>query len=736
MPTPLTHDDPQAFGPYRPIARLGSGGMGTVYLARSGGGRTVAVKTMHAAIAADPAARTRFRLEVDAARVIGGRHGAQVVAADTQTGTPWIATEYVLGPPLDEAVELAGPLPEATVRALGAALCGALGQLHSSEVVHRDLKPSNILITAYGPKVIDFGIARAIGDERLTRVGAAMGTPAFMSPEQATGQEHTAAGDVFALAAVLVFAATGRAPFGHGQTADLLYRVRYSAPDLSDVPAALVPILGRCLDKNPFLRPTTAELAAELHDGSGEFAEHLPDSLLAEIGRRATEVWQITPQRLPAPLPQHAEPPTAPAAPMPRRRLLLAGAGLTFGAVTVGAGAWAWSRRSVSEPKPPVPGPSNSLLPKKRLDSVWQHQVADPPYGTVPPAQPLAVRNLVTVVAGTGLAGIDAASGGIRWASDQMEIHWQIATDGEHLVRMVAPEGSENNAGKPGGFPLFLASVDIDTGVAAEPFARLTDFNGVISQNQVLCTADGIVYAAAGRGKFDEYFMASQSWSVFAVDISTGRKLWTKPLPSRPDHTDRLHFLSARAVGHSLVALQETNDGKVRIVVRDTRTGAVRWEKPFDGVAPDRVQLPLATDTENLYLGTGRLRALRLSDGADVWDSAKERPGRTYGPPVVRGGSVYAVEKGFGLVAFDSGNGRVQWEEKGGGETKADVSAAPVIGTECVYSKRSSALWAVDISSGRPTASYRTTGNRFIAHEKAKVTLALGGKFLAAFPLR
>ncbi|SED85771.1 Serine/threonine protein kinase [Streptomyces sp. 2231.1] len=736
MPTPLAHDDPHAFGPYRPVVRLGGGGMGTVYLARSRGGRTVAVKTMHAGIASDPGARSRFRLEADAARVIGGQHGARVVDADTQAGTPWIATEYVLGPPLDEAVRLAGPLPETTVRALGAALCGALARLHGSDVVHRDLKPSNILVTAYGPKVIDFGIARAIGDDRLTGVGAAVGTPAFMSPEQASGEDPTWPSDVFALAGVLVFAATGRAPFGHGQPADLLYRVRYGEPDLNGVPEALVPMLGRCLDKNPFRRPTTSQLAAELHDGEGEFAEHLPDAVLQEIARRATEVWQIVPQRIAAPRRPDAGTTVVPAAPMPRRRLLLAGGGVAFGAAAVGAGAWAWNRRTSPEPEPPAPGPSNSLLPKKKLDSVWQLQVADPPYGTVPPAQPLAVGNLVSLVAGKGLGGIDAASGTVRWTSDRMEIHWQVATDGNRLVRMVAPPGSDGNAGKPGGFPLLLASVDLDTGTASDPFARLTDFNGVITQNQVLCTADGVVYAAAGAGKYDEYFLASQSWSVFAVDIGTGKKLWTRPLPPRPDRTDRLYFLAARVVGDSLVALQETSDGKVRAVVRDTRTGSVRWERPLDGVVPGRVQLPMATDAQHLYVGTGRLQALRLSDGTRTWDSRARRPGRTYGPPAVKGGVVYAVEKGRGLVAFEPGGGRPLWEEKGGAGADADVSAAPVIGTDHAYSKRASALWAIDLSTRTPTASYRTTGDRFLAHEKARVTIALGGKFLAAFPLK
>ncbi|WP_086739358.1 protein kinase domain-containing protein [Streptomyces glaucescens] len=730
MPLPLTHDDPVALGPYRLIARLGSGGMGTVYAARSAGGRTVALKTMHAAIAADQAARTRFRLEVDAARVIGGEFGARVMDADPLAPTPWLATEYVLGPPLDEAVEASGPLPEEAVRALGASLCAALGRLHGSEVVHRDLKPSNILVTAYGPKLIDFGIARAIGDDRLTRVGAAVGTPAFMSPEQATGQDHDAAGDVFALAGVLVFAATGRAPFGHGQTQDLLYRVRYGDPDLSGVPTGLVPILVQCLDKNPFRRPTTAALAARLHDGTGHFADHLPDALLAEIARRATEVWHITPQRLPAPSPLNASDAPPPAV-MSRRRLLLAGSGLTVAAVAAGAGAWVWSRRPTSAPTPPLVGPSNSVLPTKDLDSIWQRQISDSAYDH--PAEPLVVRGLVSVSTGSGLAGIDATTGDVRWTTGKYEPPWIVATDGERIVRLA--EGADEEEDKAGGPPLTLVTLDPATGNAAEPFAGFTDLNGAMLYDQLLCTADGVAYVAAGRGKSDVYFRASQSWFLLAVDIGSGKRLWTVPLPSREDGSERLYFLTARVVGRHLVALRETNEGKIRIVVHDTGTGAVRWEKPLDGLSPDRLRQPLAADTRNLYLGTGRLQALRLSDGSRVWDSSTGRPDRTYGLPAVKDGVVYAVEKGLGLVAVDADSGRVTWEEKGGGGAKADLTAAPVIGTDHAYSRRSSDLWAIDLSSRTPTRSYRTTGDRFVAHEKAEVTLALGGKFLAAFPL-
>ena len=367
MPTPLIHDDPVALGPYRLVARLGSGGMGTVYVARSAGGRTVALKTMHAGIATDPAARTRFRLEVDAARVIGDQFGARVTDADPLAQTPWLATEYVLGPPLDEAVETWGPLPERSVRALGAALCSALGQLHRSDVVHRDLKPSNILVTAYGPKVIDFGIARAIGDDRLTRAGAAVGTPAFMSPEQATGQDHDAAGDVFALAGVLVFAATGHGPFGHGQPADLLYRVRYAEADLGGVPAALVPVLAGCLAKEPEQRPTTARLAAQLHDGRGEFAEHLPPELLMDIGRRAADVWRPMPRRLPAPADGPGPFAVTPTTGRNRsRRAFLAVGGALAATAAVGAGVW-WNRARTTTPASKAPGQT------RNLDPLWQY---------------------------------------------------------------------------------------------------------------------------------------------------------------------------------------------------------------------------------------------------------------------------------------------------------------------------------------------------------------------------
>ncbi|MGW6401046.1 protein kinase domain-containing protein [Streptomyces sp. NPDC055134] len=742
MPSPLTHDDPVAFGAYRLIARLGSGGMGAVYLARSAGGRTVAVKTMHARIASDHAFRTRFRLETDAARVIGGQFGAAVVDADPLAGTPWLATEYVLGPPLDEAVELAGPLPEASVRVLGAALCTALGQLHRSDVVHRDLKPSNIMVTAYGPKVIDFGIARAIGDDRLTSTGAAVGTPAFMSPEQATGQEHTSAGDVFALAGVLAFAATGQGPFGHGQPADLLYRVRYGDPDLTNVPPALAEILGRCLAKDPAQRPTTERLAAELHDGAGEFADQLPAQLLAEIGRRSAEVWQIAPRRLGPPM---GEPPAVgPTEPsdvkrLTSRRSLFKIGGVALGAVAAGAGTWAWQARN-DEPKthskqPSGPAAKDGDQAEKKLDSLWQRQVEGPMLELVPVA-PIAAGTMVALVAGPGLNCFDAKSGAKKWASERSEDHWQVVSDGERLHRIVEAKGARTNRGRAQGWPLVVETVDLSSGAAIEPTVQNAQFNGVIYENQLICVADDVMYVVAGRGPFAiGPFVSAQSWFVSAVSLASGKSLWSTPLPDRPKGSDRLYVLAARVVGGRLITLQETNSGAAHAVARDVRTGDIIWDRALDGVNPDRLRVPLATDDKNLYVGAGRLKALRLSDGNEVWDSKAQDLGGWYGPPTVKDGVVHAVERAHGLAAFGATSGKSQWAENWDG-TSTDIVNPPIVGHDLIYTKRGSDLRAVDLSSREIMHTYRTTGDRFIVHERSKVILSLGEHFLAAFPLR
>lgn len=740
----LTHDDPERLGAYRLLARLGTGGMGTVYLARAATGRTAALKTMHAHIATDPAMRTRFRLEADAARVIGPVHGARVFDADPAAAIPWLATEYVLGPPLDDAVSVAGPLPEPAVRALGARLCAALAQLHASDVVHRDLKPSNIMITADGPKVIDFGIARAIGDDRLTRTGTAAGTPAFMSPEQATGQEHTAAGDVFALAGVLTYAATGHGPFGTGQHADLLYRVRYAEPDLTGVPPALLPLLGRCLAKNPSDRPTTTDLAHWLQAGEGGFAERLPEPLLMEIARRAGAVWQQLPPRLPAPPDHHlagAFPegvPTAPSAsPDPsarsgpsRRRLLALGAGTTLGVAALGTGAWAWlGRQDPADAKAPTAGgpkrPTASKGPT--WDLIWQVKTtfADP---LIPPA-PLLLDKLL-VVGEYGVQGLDPVSGKVKWSDPDVYFMRRTTTDGERIYAADYTMDEKE--------PLGVSTVDPATGKLADPFAVLRDLRAILYGTQVLCATDDVVYVVGGRGPHETSgFRKDQKWFLIAVATGSGRKLWEVPLPARPDKSTRLHFLSARAAGTYLVLVQQSADGATRLVVRDARTGKALWDKPLDGEQPALVRARLAVDDRHVYPASGRLVALGLADGKEAWRFEGAGQGGRFSPPAVKDGVVYAVEEGRGMVAVTATDGTRLWAVKNQAVTAEDLDSAPAVGTAYVYaySRAASGLTAVDIRTGAVTRPFKAAKARYFADVPAGRLIAVGDEYTAAYPL-
>ncbi|MFD7770253.1 serine/threonine-protein kinase [Streptomyces sp. NPDC059787] len=246
-------------GDYSIERKLGSGGMGSVYLGRSRSGRAVAIKVIRPEYAADPRFRDRFRKEVEAARRVGGFHTAAVVDADPDAAQPWMASAYVKGPTLAEAVARRGPLDEAGLRSLAAALAEALEAIHGCGLVHRDLKPGNIILAEDGPRVLDFGIAQALEGTRLTVDGAAVGTPGFIAPEQVLGRAITGACDVFALGAVLVAAAGGSA-FGEGSPYGLMYRAVHDTPDVTALPAALRPLAEACLRKEPEQRPSPRRL--------------------------------------------------------------------------------------------------------------------------------------------------------------------------------------------------------------------------------------------------------------------------------------------------------------------------------------------------------------------------------------------------------------------------------------------------------------------------------------------
>ncbi|MGW3664687.1 bifunctional serine/threonine-protein kinase/ABC transporter substrate-binding protein [Streptomyces sp. NPDC005141] len=368
---PLRSSDPARIADHRLLGRLGAGGMGVVYLARTPGGALVALKVLLAEYAEEPGFKERFRREVEVARRVDSPWAVPLVDADPDAEAPWLTTAFVPGPSLGEAVTAYGPLPERGLRLLGARLAEALGEVHRAGLVHRDLKPGNVLIAHDGPRLIDFGIARAPEDRTLTATGMVVGTPGYLSPEQAEGRGGDGIGpasDVFSLGCVLAFAATGRAPFGSGAVDALLYRAAHDPADLEGVPAGLLEVLGRCLEKDPARRPDAGELVRELtadgaalDEGASEAAPRdegasgwLPEPVTRLIAERSSAALALpdiertlAPSDAPA-APHPAEPDTretsGPAKPQDsrpagrRRFLLLAG-----GAVALAAGGAWWA---------------------------------------------------------------------------------------------------------------------------------------------------------------------------------------------------------------------------------------------------------------------------------------------------------------------------------------------------------------------------------------------------------
>ncbi|MGV4925441.1 transporter substrate-binding domain-containing protein [Streptomyces sp. BHT-5-2] len=402
---PLAKDDPREIGPFRIIGLLGGGGMGRVYLGRAGDGRTVAVKTARSELADDHGFRKRFAREVAAAGRVGGPFVAPVVDAAPQDDVPWMATEYVPGIALSSAVHDMGPLAERTVRLLTAGLLQALSAVHGQGLVHRDLKPSNILLTATGPRVIDFGIAHSAADTALTVTGTALGTPGFMAPEQLvmTGPDITGAADVFALGGVIVYAATGDGPYGNAEPQVLMYRTVHEQPQIGQLPGNLGELATACLAKDPARRPALPELVARL-GAPGPYDDWLPEPLAGQLHRLSAQLGDPR---------SHDTSSVRPPVEGP------AGAARDFGALP--------TRTMAAPPKPPPP------------DALHQAATRPAPLpgtdGPHPPPSPGPSRR--RVLAALSAAGVAVGGGALAWTL------W--------------PEGGKQGtggagaAGKPGG---------------------------------------------------------------------------------------------------------------------------------------------------------------------------------------------------------------------------------------------------------------------------------------------
>ncbi|MFC9064056.1 serine/threonine-protein kinase [Streptomyces harbinensis] len=312
---PLGPTDPREVAGYALRARIGTGGMGAVYLSYTRGGQPIALKVVRGEFAEDPDFRRRFTAEVRAARRVQGPYTVPVLDSNTEGAAPWLATAYIPGFPLAEAVRRHGPLPLDTVLLLVAGVAEALASIHGAGVVHRDLKPGNVLLSAEGPKVIDFGIAQAADTTALTGTDVRVGTPAYMAPEQIVGNPPAGpATDLFALGIVAHFAATGGHPFGEGGAHGLMYRIVQEDPDLSAAPEVLRPLIAACLAKRPADRPGPAQVVEMCRALSpGQTLQRrdgwLPPALAAQVSQRDT----VRPPDAPAPTLPPPPPETAPA---------------------------------------------------------------------------------------------------------------------------------------------------------------------------------------------------------------------------------------------------------------------------------------------------------------------------------------------------------------------------------------------------------------------------------------
>ncbi|MFF5974080.1 protein kinase [Streptomyces sp. NPDC012769] len=688
---------PRFVGPYRLLARIGAGGMGEVHLAcradepTADPYRMVAVKTVREDLEVDGDFRTRFRREITAARAVSGPYAARLVDADADAPTPWLATEYVPGPSLAEAVVRSGALPVAAVRALGVALARALDAVHGARVLHRDLKPANVLLGTAGPKLIDFGIAQAFEATALTSTGLVVGSPGFMSPEHLVGSRAVVpASDVFCLGAVLAFAASGRGPFQDDEMAAVVYRISRAEAELSGVPEELRPAVERCLRLDPARRPTAAELVGLLGGGvaGGEAAEAFPWpggvlSLVAEYGEAARRVGEaaasgagvadlptlgpVVPYSPTAAGPRPSGPSGSFVAPEPRRRPWgrIAAAAVAVAAVVATAGVVVLNRQdggggAVGEG--PSGGPSSSssgpAAPKTLSQVVLPYggaghtgdfgsagtDRASRPAGWSPwtakvgkglESCSLAPRVLVCVGAGGAATGLRAADGGLLWSVPGREV--------------LGGEGLLSSAGHPAvvGDTAYVAGPDGITAYGIEDGVRRGKLPAPGAEWAVKGSdlRDGVLYSAylhlvdPGKGL------------VTAVRLDgkgSGRELWRTELDGIPEQpiagADRVYVPVDVATP---VALDAATGKETARAAADVQCG--------DMVLHGGSVLCSASQDSGFPVLDARTLKRKRTLGAGEW---------IMGGPAVNASGTVVVAVGrpaYEVVAYDLESGRERW---------------------------------------------------------------------------
>ncbi|MER5772044.1 outer membrane protein assembly factor BamB family protein [Streptomyces sp. NPDC001985] len=709
----LTQHDPRRIGPFEVLGRLGAGGMGLVYLARSASGRRVAIKTVRTELAEDQLFRVRFTREVEAARAVSGFYTAAVVDADPRAPVPWLATAYVPAPSLEEIVNECGPLPAQAVRWLAAGIAEALQSIHGAGLVHRDLKPSNVLVVEDGPRVIDFGIASGVSNTRLTMTNVAVGTPAYMSPEQARDSRSvTGASDVFSLGSTLVFAATGHAPFHGANPVETVFMLLREGPDLEGLPAELRPLIESCMQTDKTRRPSPEDLQSQLAphlfasggDDSGTASAWLPGSATAMIELRrgggrtlAPAVPALPPQAPPMPsAPPRAAPDWDPAprpaagdprtgAPAGAGPVRLPGVGVPIGpgpraadparaSVGQAGPATGWIRppaglsgrtpatAPVPAPAPPPPSPAPPAGPAHWRP--WRFRMSNDVWGT-----PVVAGDLLYVTS-FEVHALDVATG--RRQFKTKDVAWAMAVDGGRIHASDGPS---------------LYALDATTG-----------------QERWRLQADAWVYSLrTGRGTV---LTGTRGGGVQAWEASNGEKLWELAGAQTDFETPE-----AGPVIHE-DTVYVWKDARLRAL--EARTGAERWSYPIGDAAscggvPVRVHP--APDGQ-VYVSAGtRVLAIESASGRVRWHfeaPAVFLSAPAFAPgPAVTGGGVYLADYLGTVYALDAATGKDRWRIA----TESRQSAEPVLVTGGnVHVGSGSALYTLDAVTGTPMWRFAAGG--------------------------
>ncbi|GHB42302.1 serine/threonine-protein kinase AfsK [Streptomyces xanthochromogenes] len=737
----LTQHDPRRIGPFEVLGRLGAGGMGLVYLARSASGRRVAIKTVRTELAEDQLFRVRFTREVEAARAVSGFYTAAVVDADPRAPVPWLATAYVPAPSLEEIVNECGPLPAQAVRWLAAGIAEALQSIHGAGLVHRDLKPSNVLVVEDGPRVIDFGIASGVSNTRLTMTNVAVGTPAYMSPEQAKDSRSvTGASDVFSLGSTLVFAATGHAPFHGANPVETVFMLLREGPDITGLPDELRPLIESCMQMEHPNRPSPEDLQAQLaphlfasgSDDSGTASAWLPPRSVAMIEqRRGGGRMHVLPPAEPAPNPAprsgrtgHPAPPRPADPPYAARHagsavtyppvrtdepVRLPGAKVPIGPgpraadasrVAVDAGsATGWVRRpgaaaAVGTQAAPVPPPAQPPEVPGRWRP-WRFRMSNDVWGTPAVAGDLLYVTSFEVHAldvGTGrrqfktrdVAWAMAVEAGRIHASDGPSLYALDASDGGELWRLSADAWVYSLKADRGTIVTGTRGGGVQAWEAANG-EKLWELSGAQSDFET---------PEAGPAVHDGTVYVWQDARLRALDARTGAERWSYPVGD------------AASCGGVPVRVAPAQDGYVyvsagtRVLAVDVASGRVRWhfEAPAVFLCPPTFAPGPAVAGGGVYLADylGTVYALDASTGKDRWRIATESR-NSVEPVLVADGNVH-VGSGNALYTLDAVTSTPKWRFAAGGE----VVGTPVVADGRIhFGSADHCLYTLDAAGGQ-----------------------------------